>query len=264
MKERFVAIGLKIPDNAAYTAMVTLQRLGVDVDRVERSEIWQLEDSLEDSTIARRVERNETIFNPNKHTSKEVDEKCLGCHAGQHQNFERSTHAKSGVGCTSCHSVHQKNETEHLLKASQPQLCYQCHADQRPAFSMLFHHKVNEGAVSCTDCHDAHGTFQRSNLRTTADKNAICTKCHTETRGPFVFEHAAVKAEGCVGCHTPHGSQNPRLLNMPNIVELCRSCHSAVATGTVHGMGEGSETATPCISCHTMIHGSNVSQAFIR
>ena len=67
MKERFVAIGLKIPDNAAYTAMVTLQRLGVDVDRVERSEIWQLEDSLEDSTIARRVERNETIFNPNKH-----------------------------------------------------------------------------------------------------------------------------------------------------------------------------------------------------
>ena len=204
------------------------------------------------------------IFNPNKHTSKEVDEKCLGCHAGQHQNFERSTHAKSGVGCTSCHSVHQKNETEHLLKASQPQLCYQCHADQRPAFSMLFHHKVNEGAVSCTDCHDAHGTFQKSNLRTTADKNAICTKCHTETRGPFVFEHAAVKAEGCVGCHTPHGSQNPRLLNMPNIVELCRSCHSAVATGTVHGMGEGSETATPCISCHTMIHGSNVSQAFIR
>jgi hypothetical protein len=35
-----VAVGLKIPDNAAYTALVALRRLGVAVERVERSEIW--------------------------------------------------------------------------------------------------------------------------------------------------------------------------------------------------------------------------------
>ena len=39
MSRRAVAINLKIPDNAAYTALVTLRRLGVDVDRVERSEM---------------------------------------------------------------------------------------------------------------------------------------------------------------------------------------------------------------------------------
>jgi DmsE family decaheme c-type cytochrome len=204
------------------------------------------------------------IFNPAKASTKEVDEKCLGCHAGTHPNFARSPHAKANVGCLSCHSVHAPGVQEKLLKAAQPTLCFQCHTDTKPAFDMPFHHKVNEGVVNCSDCHDVHGTFGNNNIRSTADQNAICTKCHTETRGPFVFEHAAVKAEGCVGCHTPHGSQNPRLLNMPNIATLCNQCHSPVAAGTVHGLDAGSSTATPCISCHTMIHGSNISPAFTR
>jgi len=204
------------------------------------------------------------IFNPSKASAQHVDKTCLTCHAGKHANFERSRHAKANVSCVSCHSVHANKEPEHLLKASQPNLCYQCHADQKAQFSMPFHHKVNEGVTSCSDCHDPHGTFNRTNLKSTADQNAICTKCHTETRGPFVFEHAAVKAEGCVGCHTPHGSQNARLLNMPNIATLCTQCHSPVANSTVHGLDAGSNSATPCVSCHTMIHGSNASQAFIR
>jgi len=67
MSERVAAISLKIPDNEAYTTLVALKRLGVDVARVERSEIWRLKDEGEESTFAERVERNETIFNPNKH-----------------------------------------------------------------------------------------------------------------------------------------------------------------------------------------------------
>ena len=128
---------------------------------------------------------------------------------------------------------------------------------------MPFHHKVNEGLIKCNDCHDVHGTFGNNNIKSTADQNAICTKCHTETRGPFVYEHAAVKAEGCMACHTPHGSQNARLLNMPNINTLCNQCHSPVAAGTVHGMNAGSSELQPCISCHTMIHGSNLNPAFL-
>lgn len=204
------------------------------------------------------------IFAPAKATAKEVDERCLGCHAGAHPNFDRSPHAKAGVGCTSCHSIHAKGDREDLLKAAQPTLCYQCHTDAKPAFDMPFHHRVNEGLVKCSDCHDVHGTFGNNNLRSTADQNAICTKCHTETRGPFVYEHAAVKAEGCLACHTPHGSQNARLLNMPNINTLCNQCHSPVSAGTVHAMNAGSSEITPCISCHTYIHGSNINAAFLR
>jgi len=203
------------------------------------------------------------IFNPGKASSKQVDATCLSCHAGAHPNFARSPHAKADVSCLGCHAIHE-NKEEHLLKAPQPQLCFQCHADQKAQFNMPFHHKVNEGAVSCSDCHDPHGTFGNNNLKSTADQNAICTKCHTETRGPFVYEHAPVKAEGCVGCHTPHGSQNARLLNMPSINTLCNQCHSAVASGTVHGQGQGSSDSPPCTSCHTFIHGSNVNVAFLR
>ncbi len=203
------------------------------------------------------------IFNPAKHSAKEVDETCLKCHAGSHPNFESSPHAKANVGCTSCHSVHA-SKSETLLKASQPNLCFQCHADQRSQFNMPFHHKVNEGLVKCNDCHDVHGTFEKANLRSTADQSAVCTKCHTDVRGPFVYEHAPVKAEGCTSCHSPHGSQNARLLNMPSVNMLCNQCHSAVAAGTVHGQGQGSSDSIPCTSCHTFIHGSNMSVAFLR
>ena len=203
------------------------------------------------------------IFRFKDFSTKEVDAKCLTCHAGAHPNFDRSPHAKAKVSCISCHSVHHSKE-EKLLKAAQPTLCFQCHADTKPAFNMPFHHKVNEGLITCSDCHDVHGTFLANNVKSTADQNAICTKCHTETRGPFVYEHVAVKAEGCLGCHTPHGSQNPRLLNMPAINPLCNQCHSGVAANTVHGMNAGSSETITCTNCHTNIHGSNMNAAFLR
>jgi DmsE family decaheme c-type cytochrome len=160
--------------------------------------------------------------------------------------------------------VHKSATPEFLLKASEPALCFQCHTDVKPAFDMPFHHPVNEGVVKCNDCHDVHGTFGNNNLRSTADQNMVCTKCHTDVRGPFVYEHAAVKAEGCLACHTPHGSQNARLLNMPSVGMLCNQCHSPVAAGTVHGMSSGSADLPPCIACHTFIHGSNLNQAFLK
>ena len=203
------------------------------------------------------------IFNPSKHSAKEVDEKCLSCHASAHPDFLRSPHAKANVSCISCHDIHGSKE-DALLKAPQPTLCFQCHTDVKPMFNMPFHHKVIEGVVQCSDCHDPHGTFQNNNLRVTADQNEICTKCHMEKRGPFVYEHPAVKAEGCMGCHTPHGSPNARLLNMPNINVLCNQCHSQVGADTVHGISAGSSDSVPCTSCHTYIHGSNLSVAFLR
>jgi DmsE family decaheme c-type cytochrome len=203
------------------------------------------------------------IFDPAKASAKDVDAKCLTCHAGAHPDFMRSPHAKANVSCISCHSVHA-SKAEHLLTASQPTLCFQCHADQKAQFNMPFHHKVQEGLITCTDCHDVHGTFEKSNLRSRNDSNLICTKCHTEMRGPFVYEHTPVKAEGCMGCHTPHGSQNARLLNMPSINNLCNQCHSPVAAATIHGQAGGSSELTPCTDCHTYIHGSNMNVAFLR
>src|ERR1017187_1243101 len=144
------------------------------------------------------------IFNPGKATAKEVDAKCLSCHQGKHSNFERSAHGEGNISCIGCHAIHG-SKAESLLRAPSPMLCYGCHTDIKPEFSMPFHHKVNEGLVSCTDCHDPHGSFEKKGLKSSVQQDAVCTKCHAETAGHFVHEHAVVKTEGCTACHFPHG-----------------------------------------------------------
>jgi phosphoribosylformylglycinamidine (FGAM) synthase PurS component len=67
-----VSVGLKIPDNTAYTALVALRRLGVAVERVSRSEIYFFEDG-DPEALAIHVMSDETIFNPNKHRLSVLD-----------------------------------------------------------------------------------------------------------------------------------------------------------------------------------------------
>jgi DmsE family decaheme c-type cytochrome len=205
------------------------------------------------------------IFNPAKATPKEVDAKCLSCHHGKHANFERSAHGEGNVSCIGCHDIHAA-KTETLLKAAQPTLCYGCHTDIQPQFAMPFHHKVDEGVVSCSDCHDPHGTFEKKGLRSAAQQDMVCTKCHTETAGPFVYEHQVVKTEGCTACHRPHGGPNPRLLNRANVNTVCLQCHT-ISTNftTLEPSGPKHNQAAQyqsCVICHTSIHGSNVSSVF--
>lgn len=71
---RAVAIALKIPDNTAYTALVALRRLGVDVARVERSEIHFFDDGETPESLLRRIESDERIFNSNTNRIRLLDE----------------------------------------------------------------------------------------------------------------------------------------------------------------------------------------------
>jgi DmsE family decaheme c-type cytochrome len=209
------------------------------------------------------------IINPAKATAKEVDARCLGCHQGQHANFERTAHGESNVSCVSCHSIHGGEDREQLLKVAEPKLCFQCHTDTKPQFNMPFHHKVEEGLMKCSDCHDPHGTFDKKNLRASAQMDMVCTKCHTETAGPFVYEHDVVKTEGCTACHFPHGGPNPRLLNRASVNTICLQCHSPspnfttlpIATGPAHNQATQYQS---CTICHTDIHGSNTHPHFFK
>ncbi len=68
---RTFAVSLTIPDNEAFTALETLDRLGVPVARVVRADIWLFDADTDagDATgdLARTVASIETIHNPNKH-----------------------------------------------------------------------------------------------------------------------------------------------------------------------------------------------------
>ncbi|MGH7751098.1 MAG: hypothetical protein ACREQ5_40985, partial [Candidatus Dormibacteria bacterium] len=65
---RGYAVALTIPDNAAFTALVTLQRLGVACDELQRAEIYLFDvDPEHVEALDRSVPMLETIYNPNKH-----------------------------------------------------------------------------------------------------------------------------------------------------------------------------------------------------
>ena len=53
---RTIAITLKIPDNAAYTALTALQKLGFDVARVERSDVYVMTDNGDEFQALRGLE----------------------------------------------------------------------------------------------------------------------------------------------------------------------------------------------------------------
>jgi DmsE family decaheme c-type cytochrome len=209
----------------------------------------------------------EKIFRFSKATPKAVDETCLECHAGKHPDFDRSAHGEAGVSCIGCHSVHKFEGEANLLKVSQPKLCYTCHTDVKPAFAQPFHHKVDEGLMSCSDCHDPHGTFKEKGLHSSVAGDAVCVKCHTDTAGPFVYEHPPIRTEGCTSCHFPHGSPNPRLLTRSNVNSLCLQCHSASMNFNAPGVPSFHNQANQyqaCTVCHTQVHGSNADSSFFK
>jgi DmsE family decaheme c-type cytochrome len=200
---------------------------------------------------------------------EEVTARCLTCHqyGEEHANFARSEHNTNGVVCTSCHSPHHAKEPQYLLVEKQPTLCYTCHTEVKQDFSRPFRHRVDQGLIQCTDCHNQHGGFLTKQLRSTAAQDQVCFKCHVDKAGPFAYEHEPVKTEGCISCHTPHGSTNPRLLKRTQVNLLCLECHTlttdagAPALPSFHNQ---SQKYSACTMCHTQVHGSNFSSFFFQ
>jgi DmsE family decaheme c-type cytochrome len=209
---------------------------------------------------------------------------CARCHtqAVPQANLRRSEHTLADVVCTSCHAIHSATSPRHLLKAAQErELCYGCHTQVRAQFALPFKHRVNEGTVRCSDCHNPHGSFAatwgmaaRPRLASQAlGSEQACVACHTDKRGPFVFEHPAARIEGCESCHAAHGSANPRLLRRPAVATQCLECHTGRGG---FGLQSNGITATPafhnlnnpafqnCTACHVRIHGSNADPHFLR
>jgi len=216
-------------------------------------------------------------------SGRPVLDACLGCHAKDFPRSEirRSSHTRADVVCSNCHSIHKAAVPRLLLAQRQTQLCYGCHGGVRTQFAMPFKHRVNEGAIECSDCHNPHGTASpswrmgvRPNMvHAGADGEQGCLKCHSEMRGPFAYEHPAVRVDGCETCHSPHGSTNPKMLRRPVVFTLCLECHTG--SGNFGRQGDGITRQSPshnmtdpryqnCTTCHVRIHGSNSDRLFLR
>lgn len=208
---------------------------------------------------------------------------CLACHSKDipRANIRTSAHTEADVVCSNCHSIHQAQTPKFLLAKQQTQLCYTCHAAIRAQFDMPVKHRVNEGAVQCTDCHNPHGSVapafgtgtSTAMLAPAHDNEMPCLKCHVDKRGPFVFEHPVVRVEGCIACHTPHGSTNAKLLRRPVVFTVCLECHNGAGTFGRENTGIFVQSSAhnmldpkyqKCTLCHVRIHGSNSDPTFLR
>ena len=222
---------------------------------------------------------------------------CEQCHDEISKSFKTADHArllalgKNGkdYGCESCHgpaSLHSDSGGEikppYSFTSGRPQptglgarlsepsaraienVCYTCHLDVRGQFNLPSHHPVPEGQLTCIQCHPPHkGMAHVGGSTQLLAQEENCLQCHESQRGPFVFEHDAVR-EGCTTCHSPHGSVNTKLLTERNAT-LCLKCHFQKVSGGNILIGGIDHTAKlsqgSCWSagCHEAVHGSRVS-----
>jgi DmsE family decaheme c-type cytochrome len=196
----------------------------------------------------------------------EISETCTTCHnRGPHAGWTGSMHESRNLSCATCHSVHSpKSQKSQLVAANPTALCATCHRVQvAKTERAVAHMPVREGKMGCATCHNPHGSINNVKaLKVGSSVAESCISCHTEMRGPMLFEHAPVR-ENCATCHDPHGSSNDRMLAV-RMPMLCQRCH--VATRHPSSIYDNLAITTnksnrmfgrSCVNCHSNIHGSN-------
>ena len=217
------------------------------------------------------------IRQPAKLKAPETDRICLNCHLNARTPSGRIAggHANDEIPCTTCHSIHGANNAKLVLhKQSEINAkCAACHTSQWAAFQRPYKHRLPEGAMSCVDCHNPHGSFRAEEMRYAFGNEPGCLNCHSDKRGPFTWEHAPIRVEGCSACHDPHGSANPRMLIRHEQRLVCLECHANFPFAKPNGPFGGvppafHDISSPryqnCTVCHVKIHGSFVDRALMR
>jgi DmsE family decaheme c-type cytochrome len=213
------------------------------------------------------------ILNPKTMEARAVSEVCTTCHdRGTHALWAGSQHDQRNVSCITCHSIHNPQGPKQLKAESEMKLCATCHKNITNKQQRFNHMPVREEKLTCSSCHNVHGSSNARLLRVGTTIDESCTSCHTEKRGPYLWEHAPV-ADSCATCHDPHGSNNERLL-VAKPPFLCQRCHvtsrhpPTVYDGFVlkNSSNANKIFGRSCVVCHQMVHGSNSpnGKAFLR
>jgi DmsE family decaheme c-type cytochrome len=204
-----------------------------------------------------------------KNTIAEQNDACLMCHTRGNRMFWKGSQHEARMSCVDCHQVKKVAEAKlssetrfnqpltdvKSVTKSQPELCLQCHQMKRAQLQRSSHMPYREGKVTCSSCHNPHGSPNPKQLiQPTVTEN--CLSCHTERRGPFLWEHPPVM-ENCANCHEPHGTNNPQLLKV-RMPRVCDSCHDTSRHPTTPTLLNAvRDFNRGCTNCHSKIHGSN-------
>ncbi len=188
---------------------------------------------------------------------------CQHCHrGGKHLFWQGSQHEMRDLACVTCHSTKNPKSLRAQLKTkNELELCTQCHAIKKASIQHWSRMPVKEGKVQCSSCHNVHGSVT-DYLISDNSVNENCYRCHTEKRGPFLWEHAPVR-ESCLNCHDAHGSNNVSMLRI-RAPRLCQQCHNASRhpSTAFSNLADRRVLGRGCVVCHQNIHGSNHPSGF--
>jgi len=196
---------------------------------------------------------------------------CAGCH-GQTVTSHNILHqpVKSG-DCIACHQPHVSNY-KRMLQFEGSDLCFNCHKVRKDEFENdHVHEPVRK---DCKICHDPHGSATPRQLRTQKDESgnyiseeqpikALCLNCHRKLNPELVdqlengkVQHEPVAKGECTVCHTPHTTNNQKLLK-EQVTDICYSCHQKMKeliTSSIYK--HGPVRTAGCAQCHE-VHGSD-------
>jgi predicted CXXCH cytochrome family protein len=197
-------------------------------------------------------------------------EVCKACHEAKYNEFIMSIHGKKAIpgtpvnqeGCESCHGP----GAQHVEKGG-----------GRGVAIFAFNRKesADSRAAKCIACHEDMQGVENWDMSMHKTAGISCDRCHSihEKRGPYAYEHPPVP-ENCLNCHEIHGSNHTKLL-VRKVPLLCQSCHDLPAHPSqpytnLHSFS-GPATSTKnkffgrsCLNCHGNIHGSSLSEFFVR
>ncbi len=192
---------------------------------------------------------------------------CRACHT--FDDSPKSIHEPFALGtCQDCHNPHGGDRKSFMPTKTTQALCVTCH-DEIP--NKFKHHPVNQG--DCQTCHEAHQSSHEKLLVQPQAK--LCLGCHQDmdhgdilgtyssTPQPAQIHEPMLK-EGCMACHTPHGSTDRALL-VRDQRSVCMDCHEAVINDlplaqSIHGAFEGEQACMQCHSPHASDHAGLLSE----
>lgn len=178
---------------------------------------------------------------------------CVKCHADVGHEGDNVHPPVEDRDCLACHDPHGGPAAPALAKPV-PALCLDCH--ETDTKSMKAAHKgADVTAAKCLSCHGAHasksaglmpshahpgfaeqnctkchGVGAPSAANLAAPVAQLCVKCHSvnKPKAPGEQVHAPVAKGACLSCHSPHASNQAKLLvDAPD--RLCTRCHAQVA-----------------------------------
>lgn len=211
---------------------------------------------------------------------KPENELCRTCHSVSTASFKNAHFGfpMDNVECAKCHDPHSVPKTSSKLiypdqhepfkdricmachvdktsvktKKEGRALCMECHSKSSSLFDRRIVHEALQMEGECLNCHTPHAGFTSNYLNKPDVK--VCFTCHDKGLFEKKFPHQPA-AENCSICHEVHSSDNFKLLNKANEMDLCLQCHDADKTH-LHPMGKDVKdprtgTTLVCTSCHS-------------